>query len=319
MDNLKGFNFSYFDESKNNNFQQKVPCIVGQTSTNSLETLCNKMSTNRKEFKNLLAQTGALLLRDLPVTNSNEKKIVLKSLGLKLESEYMFGISPRSKLEKEVFKSTVVPPPFPLAAHTEMAYLPFRPGVIAFHCTIEPQIYGETPLFDMRAVFNQLSENTKSILFKYKLKYKHCYPKERKFLNQSIGLTWPQIFHTVDKNKVSDKLQKYGFKYSWGKNDLLKYETIVPSIIKHPVTNQECLNILLIHPYVTKAAFNSIKSRQMVVAHYFFRWSTLIWSSLTTPATSVFLEDNSPIPYDVIKEICDLSWQNSYIFPWQKK
>ena len=35
-------------------------------------------------------------------------------------------------------------------------------------------------------------------------------------------------------------------------------------------------------------------------------------------ATSVHFSDNQKIPYSMVKEICDLSWNNSYMFPWKQ-
>lgn len=35
------------------------------------------------------------------------------------------------------------------------------------------------------------------------VKYLHRYPKSRTFISKNIGLTWPSIFHTFDKDTVT--------------------------------------------------------------------------------------------------------------------
>lgn len=299
-------------------YGQKGPLLIEPLLSINFDETLSIIKKNKTIILASQAEEGALLFRNFPIQTSEEKREILQALDVKLETQYPFGISPRTALDKGVFKSTEIPGPFPLAAHTEMSYLPFRPGVIAFYCGIAPEQYGETPLFDMRAVFEQLSNETKDCLRNKKLHYVHRYPKSASAMSKGIGLTWPGIFQTSDKEEVSRALERQGFEYQWGKNDRLEYTTVVPGVITHPVTGLECLNLLLIHPYVTYRAFAQLRTRQNFFLNYGLLIATLLYSATGQSATSVHFSDNQKIPYSMVKEICDLSWSNSYMFPWKQ-
>jgi len=273
---------------------------------------------HKKLLSEKITQHGAILLRNFPIKSTREKRAILQALDIKIESSYPFGISPRSSLEEGIFKSTEIPNHFPLFAHTEMSYLPMRPKVIAFYCAIEPQIYGETPLFDMRALFRSLSEDTKTLLRSKQMHYVHYYPKSGPRFLKNVSLTWPSIFKTDDKDKVSEELKAQGFEYQWGKKDDLEYHTKVSGIIRHPITLDECINLLLLHPYVIRSVFAQIRKRQNIFFHYSVLLATLLFGKLKKPATSMYFVDKENIPFSIVKEICDLTFQHMSIFNWKQ-
>jgi hypothetical protein len=316
--NVNEFRCAHLQNSKTSILRYTIPLLIEPISKISFDEVLALIRTHKKILLESMAEQGALLFRQFPIQTYAEKRQILRALGITLETHYPFGISPRTALDEGVFKSTEVPNPFPLAAHTEMSYLPFRPGIIAFHCALAPLQYGETPLFDMRAVWEQLCDKTKAALREKNIHYKHSYPRSSSFLSRGIGLTWPSMFKSDDKHAVSLALEQQGFDYRWGKNDRLEYTTAVPSVIRHPVTQIESLNLLLIHPYVTYRAFAQLRSRQGFLMNYGLLMMTLLYSVLGCAATSVFFSDNQKIPYAMVKEICDLTWDNACLFPWQQ-
>ena len=297
--------------------KQPIPLVIEPHDKIDFSQTIQFIKQNKDLFLNALAKEGALLLRKFPITNDLEKKEILNALGVKLEKKYPFGISPRKGREEAVFNSTEIPGPFPLSAHTEMSYLPFRPSIIAFHCILAPEIYGETPLFDMRTVFNQLSEKAKHCLQYNKVHYWHRYPKTSSILSANIQLTWPSIFQTTDKKIVSNTLDEHGFSHHWERNDTLEYLTKTPAIVTHPITQQRCLNLLVIHPYATYKAFRQLHMRQNFFMHYGLLISTLLFGILKKPATSATLGEQYKLSFSLAKEISDLSWQHASLFSWQ--
>ena len=132
--------------------QRDFPTIIEAYSSNDETTLnCLRVHVQQK-----LLESGALLIRKLPVLNSVEfAKFARRLSGLPLQN-YVGGVSPRHRFASGVYTSTEYASELTLPLHNEMSYTYRWPKQLFFACVITPKEGGETPIADSRAILSKL-------------------------------------------------------------------------------------------------------------------------------------------------------------------
>ncbi len=224
-----------------------LPAVVERRSDRPDLSPLAFVQTHRPAMRALLEQHGAVLLRGFGVSDPGTFESVLSALGLKASEEYPFGVSPRHSVTKRVFKSTeyanfmVIPP------HTEMAYLRYRPRWIAFYCDIEPERYGETPLYDMAAAYDALPPALQQRLAGLEMSYvRHIRHKKAMV---TFERTIEETFGTRDRAAIEAFCREYDIRPTWIGDRFLRAETVLPAVAVHPDTGRRCLNAQFINAH----------------------------------------------------------------------
>ena len=282
-----------------------------------LQEVSQPMSVTADHIRAVLSESGAVLLRDLPISNTSQAEQLLSALGTDFDDEYLGGASPRSRLSDHFFTSTEAPAPYVISFHTEMCYLRQRPGKIFFYCITPPTEYGETPVFDCAQILANLSPQLHDKVSKLGMLYQRYFvAKPVRFFN--VYKTWMDAFGATTKKEVELACEQQGMKYEWQADGSLLTQSSMPGVIEHPVSGAQCLSLTLYNgtaaPYDMRTfahRFNPIKRfaldafirSQYVKKNVFMR---TLWG------------DGSAISGAETRAILDAAWQASTLFKWHK-
>ena len=217
------------------------------------------VEARRGELSALLEARGAILFRGFGVADPDDFEGVLGALGLKASADYPFGVSPRHAVTKRVFKSTeyanfmVIPP------HTEMAYLRWRPRWISFYCVVPPEIFGETPVYDVAAAFDRLLPALQQRLLGLDMSYvRHV--RHKKAL-VTFERTIAETFGTTDRAAIEAYCREWDIRSSWIGDKFLRAETVLPAVALHPDTGRRCLNAQFVNAHSLISGIERIAGR----------------------------------------------------------
>jgi alpha-ketoglutarate-dependent taurine dioxygenase len=268
------------------------------------------------EIRALLREQGALLFRGFAVADADEFEAALTAADLAASPDYPFGVSPRRPVTKRVFNSTdyanflVIPP------HTEMAYLRWRPRWIAFYCHVQPERYGETPVYDTARALELLPPALRQRLETSDMRYVRYIRHKAAIVR--FERTIEETFGTTDRGAIETACRSLDIDARWIGDKFLRAETVLPAVIEHPESGRKCLNAQFINGKILIAGIARIRDRYpFPVRHLFnayikmqFRKPTVHYRS--TPATG---PDFTDAEMDTIN---DAIHGASTIFRWQR-
>lgn len=240
-----------------------------------------------------LRKYGGVLFRgfDLQTTEAFQKAFAGISAS---PLHYTNRTSPRTAVFEHIYTSTDYPSDQKILMHTESSYAVTWPSKIAFFCLQPPASGGETPVADVRKVFQALSPETIRKFEEKKVMY-------IRNMNKGIGLSWQEVYQTADKKTVEAYLQEQHMAFEWKNEDHLRIWWVKPALRKHPLTDEWIW-------------FN----------HAYFYHKTNLEPDLVEfiaeedlPFTARY-GDGSPIEDEVIKDV-DKAYESTItLFPWQK-
>ncbi len=288
---------------------------IGQ-ATASTAGLIDFFGDHADLIKQQLHVQGVLLFRDLPLSSAEDYQKILEALDYDLYRTNYGGASPRSNVTQKTFVSTEAPPPFIIGLHTEFCYQTTRPEMISFFC-IEPAAgYGETPLFDLSAVWRDLGEPLKEQLLQDGLLYRRRFFGAKSWIN--FHKTWRDTFATEEKAVVEKFLTAEGMAYMWDAQDNLSTELRVPAAMVDPLTGAPYLSITMFNADAFIFNFRHFKERypwpvrkalEWFVRHE-YRDGNAFLQVLHGNGRSFTTEENHRIQ--------QAAWANAIVFPWQR-
>ncbi|MEO1352215.1 MAG: TauD/TfdA family dioxygenase [Cyanobacteria bacterium J06635_15] len=119
------------------------------------------------EIMELFKSSGVLLFRGFGVTPG-----LMKTFSNKFSRAHITDFTKKS-ITSDKFVNFVDNGTINRIAHSERAYLPLRPDVIWFCCTVPAEKGGETLFWDGVRVWEELSEASKKLFLSKKLKFRH--------------------------------------------------------------------------------------------------------------------------------------------------
>lgn len=252
---------------------------------------------NRSFIETSLSKYGAMLFRGFHLDGVDDfEKFISNVSGTLLE--YKDPTSPRSKVSGNIYTSTDYPPEHRIPLHNENSYSHTWPLKLFFCCVVAPREGGETPIADVRKVFQRISPPTRASFVEKKVMY------VRNF-GDGLGLSWQSVFGTEDKKVVEENCREKGIEFEWKDGGRLRTRQVRRAVAKHPRTGE-------------MVWFNH---------GVFFHISTLE-PSIRNVLLSEFDEDDLPyntfygdgsrIESSVLDEIRDAYSQETVIFPWQE-
>ena len=146
---------------------------------------------HRGYIRQELFKHGGLLFRgfDLPTVDAFEQFVGEIGGGL---LEYKERSSPRLRVGGRVYTSTEYPADQQIFLHNENSYQRTFPKVIGFYCVTPAAKGGETPLADVRNVYQKIPSSIREKFERKRVMY------VRNF-GEGMGLSWQDVFQTKDR------------------------------------------------------------------------------------------------------------------------
>lgn len=264
-----------------------------------------------KENGSLFQSHAAILLRNFPITSRASLEEYVKSIVPEERLlDYTGGTSPRKKLGSSIYSSTEMPFFLTIPMHSEMAYRKRFPKKIFFYCETAPLFGGETPIADLKKVYQDVPEQVRSklqndgIIYYRHLKNYTPVKKYLSLLNPLIKVaTWQFVFKTQDPEIVNEYCRKNHYEAEWLTDGSVILKTRLPAMNE------------------TGVWFNSF---------HFFQVHSRIWGSLMTSAfklIKLFTRDpdmsattgmKARLSDQEISQIVDAYEKNQVAFKWQE-
>lgn len=240
-----------------------------------------------------LSKYGGILFRgfNLQTTEAFQKAFASISAN---PLHYTNRTSPRTAVFEHIYTSTDYPADQHIRMHTESSYAATWPSRIAFFCLIAPAEGGETPVADVRKVFQALKKETIKKFEEKKVMYVRN-------MNKGIGLSWQEVYQTSDRETVEAYLKEQHISFEWKSEDHLRIWWVKPAVRKHPSTGEW---IWFNHAYF----YHKINLDPDLVEFV---------AEEDLPFTARY-GDGSAIEDEVIKEVDQAYSNTNKLFTWQK-
>ena len=180
--------------------------------------------------------------------------------------------------------------------HNENSFQRRWPTRIMFACQQPADRGGETPLVDSRAVLRRIPSRIHRTFGERKIMYVRT-------LGAGVGLDWRTVFHTEDRARVEAACRQEDLAFEWLDGDRLRTRAIRPVHHRHPVTGE---TVWFAQPQHWHTACLDAETRASLVS---------IFGEDELPRSCRF-GDGSPIPDDVMAEICQAYQDLETAFRW---
>jgi alpha-ketoglutarate-dependent taurine dioxygenase len=263
-----------------------------------------------------LANTGCVLLRGFPVYGAQDFEYLLDGLEIPLGDSYEGGASPRNAVSGKTFTSTEASGNFLITPHNEMCYLPQRPSSIAFYCEVEPQRYGETPIFNSREMARDLPGELTKKMQRLGMLYRRYAAKRPRYSN--VEKTQKQVFGTDKREDVQRILDRIQARSEWDEKGNLVFDVHMPAFVRHPQNGQDCMNLVIFNRYAHGLDTAFFKERWNPLK--LFLMNAAIGYAQSKPR--VFMRtlwgDGAELSREETQTLLHTAWRHSVLFRWKK-
>ena len=211
-------------------WSEDLPPLMIEPEMDGLN-LAEWLALNRAFVEKKLLECGAILFRGFNIQSQAQFEEFLGSTACQMMS-YTEGATPRTKLSDKVYTSTEYPASQYIALHNELTYVTTWPMKIYFFCLQPPLSGGQTPIADVRRVFNRLPP---SIRDRFARK---GWMLVRNF-GQGLSLPWQTSFHTTDKSEAEAYFRNARIDWEWKADGGLRTRQVRPAIAEHPRTGEK--------------------------------------------------------------------------------
>ncbi|MEW5928742.1 MAG: TauD/TfdA family dioxygenase [Gemmatimonadota bacterium] len=173
---------------------------------------------------------GGILFRNFDAKGQEDFHRFLDALGTPL-IQYNESSTPRTQLKKNVYTSTEFPNDQTIALHNELSTSATVPARIFFFCDLPADEGGQTPIADVRRVYQRLSRETRERFEEKGWKLVRNY-------GDGFGLTWQDSFHTTDRAEVERYCREQAITWEWKEGDRLRTWQVRPAVLDHPATGE---------------------------------------------------------------------------------
>src|SRR5262249_33911890 len=148
--------------------EQSLPLLM-QPVVDNID-LISWATNNQRLIEKQLLEHGGILFRGFPLSRVEDfEKFVTGVSGDPLE--YRERSSPRSQVSGNIYTSTDYPAEQSIFLHNENSYQQSWPLRILFFCKTAPQRGGETPIADVRKVYQRIDPAIRNTFERKKVMY----------------------------------------------------------------------------------------------------------------------------------------------------
>jgi alpha-ketoglutarate-dependent taurine dioxygenase len=255
-------------------------------------------SSNSERVASLLLQHRAILFTGFQVDSTAKFNELIKATSNGQLLEYRDRSSPRREVADKVYTSTDYPADQTIFPHNEGTYWLSWPRKIYFCCLTAPEQGGETPIVDVRKVYQRIDPRVRDTFIKKRILYMRNY-------NDGFGLSWQEVFQTSDKSQVEAHCRQNSIDCEWKPGNRLRTRQIRDAVAQHPESGEMV--------WFNHAAFFHISTLEPTV-------QALITESFNEEDLphNTYYGDGSPIEPAVLDELRDAYLQEKVKFKWQK-
>jgi alpha-ketoglutarate-dependent taurine dioxygenase len=254
-------------------------------------------ASNRELIESQVLKHGGILFRNFNIHNSDDFEQFVSAVSGEL-LEYRERSSPRNQVSGNIYTSTEHPADQTIFLHNENSYQHTWPLRIFFFGAIPAQEGGETPIADVRKVFNRIDPEIRSRFSEKQVMY------VRNF-GDGLGMSWQTVFQTSEKAEVDAYCRKTGLDIEWKDGNRLRTRRVGQAVARHPRTGEMVwfnhatfFHVSSLEPALRKALLSQFKEEDL-------------------PSNS-FYGDGSPIEPAVLDHLRQAYQQETVAFPWQK-
>jgi alpha-ketoglutarate-dependent taurine dioxygenase len=252
---------------------------------------------NRDFIDSSLLKHGAILYRGFDIVSRESLEAFVESISLSL-MYYMEGATPRTQLSDKIYTSTEYPSDQTIALHNELNYVLTWPMRIMFSCALPATEGGETPIADVRRVFNRLDPG---ITRKFEEK---GWMLVRNF-GDGLSLDWQTSFRMNTRDELEEYCRNSRIQCEWKDEERVRTRQVRPAVRKHPVTGEKL--------WFNHVAFWHISSLEPKVRELM----TTVFKQEDLPYNTYY-GDGSEIEESIVEEIRQAYRQETVAFLWQK-
>jgi alpha-ketoglutarate-dependent taurine dioxygenase len=245
----------------------------------------------------LLLDHRALLFRGFPVRSAADFRAFVHATSHGPLLEYKDRSTPRYEVADGVYVSTVYPNDQRIHPHNEGTYWKSWPLKIAFCCLQAATRGGETPIVDVRGVYQRIDPEVRERFAEKQVMYVRNY-------HQRVGLSWQETFQTQDPAVVAVYGAQNDIRVEWSAGGQLRTRQVRPAIRCHPVTGEPV--------WFNHAAFFHVSSLDPIVQEALIGSYGLDGLPLNTS-----FGDGTPIEAEVVAHIREAYAAETQMFPWQ--
>lgn len=253
---------------------------------------------NNLEFieTNLMTH-GGILFREFDLSDLADFQDVVDATSVRL-MHYSESATPRTELSDKFYTSTEFPHTHAIALHNELTYVSTWPMKIWFFCETPAEQGGETPIADVRKVFNNIEPEIRNRFIE------KGWMLVRNF-GDGLSLPWQRSFHTSDKVEAEKYFSQAGIEYEWKSGERLRTRQVRPAVAQHPQTGE---NVWFNH-----IAFWHLTSLDPILLE-----AMLVMFKEEDLPYNVYYGDGSAIETSVVKSLREAYERETVIFTWQK-
>jgi alpha-ketoglutarate-dependent taurine dioxygenase len=294
----------------------QLPLVIQPNGSDSLSALLSEISSQRNWLEKQLLEVGAILIRGYEIHTPEEFQQIVQKF-IETAVDYTRGASPRSKVSGKIYTSTDAPRFIPIPLHCELSYTPTPPRRIMFFCHTPAAQGGETPIADMRSVYQALDADVRQRLEDRGVRLIQNVPAKKSF---GFGKTWQEMFGTDDKVYVEKACERMEISCAWRSNDTLQLINDRPAFLTHPETGDRILFTSFYNFHDSwsdefRIHQQSLLSWLIGFAEIFRAWTGK--PAIDYPHHCTFA-DGSEIPRQDILHIRNTLRSHAVTFPWQQ-
>ncbi|MFG3578679.1 TauD/TfdA family dioxygenase [Micromonospora chersina] len=208
--------------------------------------------SEREGIRDVLAESGALIVRGFGLRAPAELEQVALAMGVQVLDEYE-GFTSRDKLAARVYSGSVWPTDQPMCHHHELSYLASPPRTMLLGCLAAPRVGGRTGLADAERVLAALPADVVE-------RFERDGWLLRRTYRPTAGLSWQAAFRTDTRAGVESYCAANDIDVSWSPDGVLRTRQRRPAVIRHPLTGRRC--------WVNQAAFLNEWTLEPAVREY---------------------------------------------------
>lgn len=277
-------------------------------------TLTRWVAEHRELVERQLLEHGGILYRGFRFDSAEAFEKFAMAIAPK-PMDYVGGETPRRHVAGWVYTSTEVHRALPILLHCEMSYLNRYPARVLLFCQTPATKGGQTPIADMRRVYQDLDPVVRQRFEEKGLRQIRNFPGRRNFLRLK---TWQEVFQTDDRATVETLCRDQGAEFAWRPDGSLRLIRSYPASITHPWTGERVwFNQVNVFHASGSWELRRLNRKVMaaLLAYVETRWQrTLAPEEYRSQCT---FGDGSAIPRHDVLHVRQVLWDHAVVFDWQ--
>ena len=282
-------NTDFFDNNK------KLPLVI--TPKRDGLKLYDFLNLNQNEIEENLLKHGGILFRGFQIDRLADFESAVKNCYGDL-IDYNDRATHRTQVEGKVYTATNYPPELEIILHNESSFAAKFPRRIFFYCIEAAETGGETPIADVRKVYEQIDPAIRKPFEEKGVLY------VRNLAGGPFGFTWQEVYQTQDKAEMERFCKESETDFEWIDEKKVRTKQLRPAIAKHPVTGEL---LWLNHATVLNVYAIEPKLQQMLLK--FFKENDL--------PNNTYYGDGTSIGKDVIDGLREAYDSSTVAFRWE--